>query len=157
MTVLVYRYVVTENIKKVLKLICKSQTHVIHLKYNLNFISGSSQNRRQPYGKHQNSTTKISQKSKQWSVYNWQIISSRNRLCKCYYSIICLSTHSLIRRPCQSSNNYFGPERWSIESTHPITLFTHFKTNTKSIAIYRVLRCCELLKNQNIVTVHEIG
>ena len=45
-------------------MICKSQTHFIHSKYILNFISGSSQNRRQPYGKHQNSTTKISQKSK---------------------------------------------------------------------------------------------
>ena len=36
---------------------------------------------------------------------------------------------------------------------HPITIFTHFKTNTKSIGIYRVLRCCVLLKNQNIVKV----
>ena len=36
---------------------------------------------------------------------------------------------------------------------HPITLFTHFKTNTKSIAIYRLARCCVLLKNQNIVNV----
>ena len=34
---------------------------------------------------------------------------------------------------------------------HPITLFTHFKTNTKSIGIYRGLRCCMLLKTQNIV------
>ena len=38
----------------------------------------------------------------------------------------------------------------------PIALFTHFKTNTKSIGIYRVLRCCVLLKHPNIVS-HENG
>ena len=42
----------------------------------------------------------------------------------------------------------FEPERWNIQSAHPITLFTHFKTNTK----YRVLRCY-VLKNQNLVKV----
>ena len=35
-------------------------------------------------------------------------------------------------------------ERWNIQSTDPITLFTDFKRNTKSISIYRVLRCCVL-------------
>ena len=34
----------------------------------------------------------------------------------------------------------------------PIALFTHFKTNTKCLGIYRVLRCCAF-KNQNIVKV----
>ena len=33
------------------------------------------------------------------------------------------------------------PERWNIKSTHLITLFTRFKTNTKSIGTYRVVRC----------------
>ena len=32
------------------------------------------------------------------------------------------------------------------ERAHPLTLFSHLKTNTKSIDIYRVLRCCELQK-----------
>ena len=39
---------------------------------------------------------------------------------------------------------------------HLRTVFTHFQTNTKSIGIYRVLRCCLLLKNQNLVS-HENG
>ena len=38
----------------------------------------------------------------------------------------------------------FEPEE-SIESSYYNT-FTHFKTNTKSIGIYRVLRCCVLIK-----------
>ena len=36
------------------------------------------------------------------------------------------------------------------------TLFTHFKTNTKTIGIYRLLECCVLLKNQNLVS-NEMG
>ena len=39
-----------------------------------------------------------------------------------------------------------------------ITLFTHFKTNTKSVDIYRMLRCCcELMKNQNILKIMKWG
>ena len=45
----------------------------------------------------------------------------------------------------------FFSERWNIQSAHPVTLFTQFKTNTKSINIYRVSRHCVLLKNQDIV------
>ena len=44
-------------------------------------------------------------------------------------------------------------ERWNIMSAHHITLFTHFKTTTKSIDIFRVLRCCVLMKNQIIAKV----
>ena len=47
-------------------------------------------------------------------------------------------------------------ERWNMKSTHFIILFTHFKTNTKSIGISRVLRCCGLLKNQNLLR-HEMA
>ena len=43
------------------------------------------------------------------------------------------------------------PERWHKQSAHPIH-FSQFKTNTKSIDIYSVLRCCVLLKNQNLVS-----
>ena len=38
-----------------------------------------------------------------------------------------------------------------------ITFFTHFKTNTKSISIYRVLRCCVLLKKSKHCESHEMG
>ena len=43
---------------------------------------------------------------------------------------------------------FIGPkaESWNILSAHSITLFTHFKTSTKSIDIYKVLRCCVLMK-----------
>ena len=37
-----------------------------------------------------------------------------------------------------------------------ISLFTQIKTNTKTIGIYRVLGCCVLLKNQNLVS-NEMG
>ena len=47
--------------------------------------------------------------------------------------------------------------RWNIESTHPMILFTHFKTNTKSIDIYRVLRCCVLMKKSKHSESHEMG
>ena len=39
-----------------------------------------------------------------------------------------------------------------VERAHPITLFTHFITITKSMDICRVLMLCAL-KNQNIVKV----
>ena len=47
------------------------------------------------------------------------------------------------------------PERWNIQRAHLRTLFTHFKTNTKTIGIYQVLGCCVLFK-QNLFT-YEIG
>ena len=37
-------------------------------------------------------------------------------------------------------------ERWNTHSCDLITLFTHFKTNNKSIGICKVLRCQELFK-----------
>ena len=49
----------------------------------------------------------------------------------------------------KASNRFFR-EMDYIEPTSYNT-FTHFKTNAKSIDIYRVLGCCELLKNQNFV------
>ena len=48
------------------------------------------------------------------------------------------------------------PERWNIYSAHPITLFTHFKTNTKSTSIYRLLTTC-LLLNLRYSESHEMG
>ena len=51
----------------------------------------------------------------------------------------------------------FEPERWNIQSAHPITLFTHFKTNTKSINMYRLLRCCVLIKKSKHSESHEMG
>ena len=44
-------------------------------------------------------------------------------------------------------------ERWNIKSRNLRTLFTNFKTNTTTIGIYRVLGCCALWKNQNILKV----
>ena len=40
---------------------------------------------------------------------------------------------------------------------HPTTLFTHFKTNTKSIDIHRVLRFCVLMKKSKRSERHEMG
>ena len=46
-------------------------------------------------------------------------------------------------------------ERWSIKSAHPTkTRFTHFKTNSN---IYRVLRCCVLMKKSKHSETHEMG
>ena len=47
----------------------------------------------------------------------------------------------------------FNAERWNIKRAHLWTLFTHFKTNTKTIGIYIVWGCCLLWKNENIVKV----
>ena len=52
---------------------------------------------------------------------------------------------------------WFRLERWNIKSNHPITLFTHFKTNTKFIDMYRVLRCCVLMKKSKHSESHEMG
>ena len=41
-----------------------------------------------------------------------------------------------------------GKEMEYIESL----IFTHFKTNTKTIGIFRVLVCCVLWKNQNLLS-----
>ena len=43
-------------------------------------------------------------------------------------------------------SNLIDPERWNIKRAHLRTLFTHFKTNPKTISIYRVLGCCVLYK-----------
>ena len=51
----------------------------------------------------------------------------------------------------------FVPDRWNIQRAHPITPFTHFKTNTKSIDIYRVVRCCVLMKKSKHSENHEMG
>ena len=53
-------------------------------------------------------------------------------------------------------NNMEGAERWNICREHLRTLFTQIKTNNKTIGIYRVLGCCMLYKNQNLVS-NEIG
>ena len=45
-----------------------------------------------------------------------------------------------------------NPQRWNIQRVHVRTLFTQIKT----ISIYRVLGCCVLLKNQNLVS-NEMG
>ena len=44
-----------------------------------------------------------------------------------------------------------------ILSAHPKTLFTHFKTKTKSIDTYRVLRCCVLMKISKHSDTHGMG
>ena len=48
-------------------------------------------------------------------------------------------------------------QRDGIYSVNPITLFTHFKTNTKSIDIHRVLRCSVLLKKSKHCESNEMG
>ena len=41
------------------------------------------------------------------------------------------------------------PERCNIQSAHPLTLFAHFKTNTKSMDLYRALRCVQMKKSKH--------
>ena len=62
-----------------------------------------------------------------------------------------------IKKTVECLLNVFHPERWNIQSAHPITLFAHFKTNTKSIDIYRVLRCCVLKVISKHTESHEKG
>ena len=56
-------------------------------------------------------------------------------------------------RPRDKKLILFYQERWNRKGVHPLTLFTHFKPNTKSIVIHTVLRCCVLLINLNKVKV----
>ena len=58
------------------------------------------------------------------------------------------------RHTASCHKNHLGrylAERCNFQSLHLITIFTHFKTNTKYIVIYTVLRCCMHSKNQNLV------
>ena len=48
----------------------------------------------------------------------------------------------------ESSIYSISREMEYIEPT-PYNIFTHFKTSTKSIGIYSVLRCCVLFKIKN--------
>ena len=58
---------------------------------------------------------------------------------------------------CNYSRYDSSTERWNIQSANPITLFTHFKTNTKSIDIHRVLRCSVLMKKSKHCGSNEMG
>ena len=55
------------------------------------------------------------------------------------------------------SFNVLKAERWNLQRANPITPFTHFKTNTKSFNIYRVLSCCVLLKKLKQSENHDVG
>ena len=85
-----------------------------------------------------------------WAVIHpWAVVHGWRILGLPYLGLL-HSSKNLARPLVQTWLDDFVSERWNIQSDHPITLLTHFKTNTKSISIYKVLRCCVLLKNQNI-------